>query len=131
MGILFGLILCALTPIDAHTVSVQVQNSDGLEGRISVGIFQKGPSFLKTPLYGAIVTPNASGARVQFESVPTGDYCLSAFHDKNGNGKLDFIFFFPSERTAFSRNYRPMGPPAFEGCAIRIDADSAYTLRLE
>jgi uncharacterized protein (DUF2141 family) len=115
----------------AHVVDVKIQNSDGFEGRISVGLFEKGPQFLKTPLYGVVTTPNRDGVRVQFPTVPTGDYCLSAYHDKNANGKLDFIFFFPSERTAFSRNYRPMGPPAFEGCAIRIDGDKVYTLRLE
>lgn len=117
--------------VHGHTLTVRIQNSDGIAGRIHLGVFKKGPQFLKTPVYGAIVTPNAKEVLVSIDTVATDDYCLSAFHDKNNNGKLDFVFFFPSERTAFSQNYRPMGPPAFEGCAVRIDRDAVYTLRLE
>ncbi len=131
MGVLLVLCLSIGSTLDAHTLSVQIQNNDGIEGRLSVGIFEKGPGFLKTPRYGAITTPNVDGTQIQFEDVPTGDYCISAYHDKNANGKLDFLFFFPSERTAFSNNYRPMGPPSFDGCAMRIDSDKTYTLRLE
>jgi uncharacterized protein (DUF2141 family) len=119
------------TTIHAHTLAVRIQNSDGISGRVQVGVFKKGPQFLKVPVYGAVVTPNAKEVLVSIEGVATDDYCLSAFHDKNNNGKLDFVFFFPSERTAFSKNYRPMGPPDFEGCAVRIDRDETYTLRLE
>ena len=135
-GIIYALtflvgVLVFSSVVHAHTLTVRIQNSDGISGRVQLGVFKKGPQFLKTPVYGAIVTPNAKEVMVSIEGVATDDYCLSAFHDKNNNGKLDFVFFFPSERTAFSKNYRPMGPPEFEGCAVRIDRDSMYTLRLE
>ena len=128
--LVFAICVCSTT-VHGHTLTVRIQNSDGIAGRVQLGLFKKGPQFLKVPVYGAVVTPNAKEVLVSIEGVATDDYCLSAFHDKNNNGKLDFVFFFPSERTAFSKNYRPMGPPAFEGCAVRIDRDEQYTLRLE
>lgn len=124
-------VFCVCSVAHGHTLTVRIQNSDGASGRVQVGVFKKGAQFLKVPVYGAIVTPNAKEVLVSIENVATDVYCLSAFHDKNSNGKLDFLFFFPSERTAFSKNYRPMGPPDFEGCAVRIDRDETYTLRLE
>ncbi|MEO7411323.1 MAG: DUF2141 domain-containing protein [Sphingomicrobium sp.] len=40
----------------------------------------------------------------QFKSLPAGTYAVGAFHDANGNGKLDTLMGIPKEGFAFSRN---------------------------
>ena len=39
-----------------------------------------------------------------FHHVPPGTYAVAAFHDANGNGKLDTMMGIPKEGFAFSRN---------------------------
>jgi len=39
-----------------------------------------------------------------FVSVPSGTYAIAAFHDANGDGKLNTMMGIPKEGFAFSRN---------------------------
>jgi len=57
-----------------------------------------------------------SEVRVVFEDLVPGTYALSAFHDEDGNGKLNRgIFGIPTEGIAFSRDARnPVGPPKWK-----------------
>ena len=47
-----------------------------------------------------------------FVSVPAGTYAVAAFHDANGDGKLNTMMGMPTEGFAFSRNpkMRPRAP---------------------
>ena len=62
---------------------------------------------------------------VQIE-LAAGDYALSIFYDRNGNGKLDANFFgIPREPVAVSNNARPrFGPPKYEDAIFSIGAES-------
>lgn len=55
------------------------------------------------------------GASMTFENVPSGTYAISAFHDSNGNQRLDFNSRgIPDEPTGNSGNARGFfGPPKF------------------
>jgi uncharacterized protein (DUF2141 family) len=65
-----------------------------------------------------------------FKDVPPGKYAASAFHDVNGNEKLDTNFVgMPVEPYGFSRDARgTFGPPSFEDAMIKID-DTVKTVR--
>ena len=56
--------------------------------------------------------------RYTFRALPAGTYALAAFHDANGNGKLDTMMGIPREGFAFSRN------PAIRARAPRLDETS-------
>ena len=56
--------------------------------------------------------------RYTFASVPAGTYAIAAFHDANGDGKLNTMLGIPKEGFAFSRN------PAMRARAPRFNEAS-------
>ena len=59
-----------------------------------------------------------------FEHMPYGSYSIKAFHDENGNSRLDKDFLgMPTERYGFSNNARGrFGPPTFASAAFRLNS---------
>lgn len=98
-------------------------------GVVRCGLFTR-DGWLKKPVRSAMALANTPRPVCVFRGVRAGTYGLSAFHDKNRNGKLDTNFLgMPTEDYCASNDARGfMGPPSFE------DARFAYgrgTLRLE
>jgi uncharacterized protein (DUF2141 family) len=58
------------------------------------------------------------------ENMPYGRYSVKAFHDENGNSRLDKDFLgMPTERYGFSNNARGrFGPPPFESAAFTLNS---------
>jgi uncharacterized protein (DUF2141 family) len=98
-------------------------------GVVRCGLFAR-DGWLKKPVGASIVQANTAKPICVFRGIPEGTYGLSAFHDKNGNGKLDTnLVGMPTEDYCASNNARGfMGPPSF------ADAQFVYkggTKRLE
>ncbi|MEZ5503217.1 MAG: DUF2141 domain-containing protein [Halioglobus sp.] len=57
--------------------------------------------------------------------LPLGEYAMSAFHDKNGNGEMDTNFIgMPREPIAISNNAQgQFGPPAYEDARFSLGAE--------
>lgn len=60
----------------------------------------------------ATVKSSRATIRHTFRGVHSGTYAIGAFHDANGNGKLDTMMGIPKEGFAFSRNpaIKPRAP---------------------
>lgn len=71
-------------------------------------------------------------ARASFHGVLPGTYAIAAFHDQNGNGKLDTFLGVPREGFGFSGN-PPVRPhaPHFSDCAFAVanDVQTTVTMR--
>ena len=68
-----------------------------------------------------------------FTELVPGAYAVAAFHDENGNGKLDTNFLgIPTEGVAASNDARgSFGPPAFDKAKLTIGTeDLAITVRV-
>ena len=52
----------------------------------------------------ATIKASMAPLHYEFQAVPAGLYAVAAFHDANGNGKLDTMMGMPKEGFAFSRN---------------------------
>ena len=66
-------------------------------------------------------TVPANLRQLQFNSIPTGRYALSVFHDENANAKLDTLVGIPREGFGFSRNpVVRFGPPRFEKVSMEL-----------
>ncbi len=90
-------------------------------GSVRCGLFRKA-GWLKSALATATARADSATALCVFEGIPPGVYALSAFHDKNDNGKLDTNFLsMPIEDYGAPTLARGVfGPPSFE------DAKFAY-----
>ena len=72
-------------------------------------------------------------ARVVFEGIPPGGYAVAAYHDENGNGKLDTGFLgIPTEGLASSNDAKGfMGPPSFEKARVEVGpGENRITVRV-
>ncbi|WP_341677982.1 DUF2141 domain-containing protein [Niveibacterium sp. SC-1] len=68
------------------------------------------------------VPASVGEVRVRVEDLPAGRYALMAYHDENGNGKLDLrLGMFPIEGHGLSNNPKVIGPPAFEDSAFAVE----------
>ena len=63
--------------------------------------------------------------------LPAGPYAVAAFHDLNGNGKLDRTALGPpAEPYGFSNDARGnFGPPGFDSAAIDL-SPGRHTIRI-
>ena len=80
----------------------------------------------------ATVKASLTPVRYQFKSLPAGIYAVGAFHDANGNGKLDTMMGIPKEGFAFSRNpaMRPRAPN-FNEASFRSNGPPLPALKMK
>lgn len=129
-----GLALIAGTS-QAADLTVEVSGAKSTQGTVSAALYSSADTWLKEPqkLQGARAPAAQPVTVLVFRNLPPGRYALSAFHDENGNEKVDTnVVGVPTERTGFSRDARGrMGPAAFDDAVIDVQGDmtTAITLR--
>ena len=67
-----------------------------------------------------------------FRDLNAGDYAIKAFHDVNGDGKMNTNpFGLPIEPVAFSNDARPnMGPPSWDLARVAVKGAVAQTIKI-
>lgn len=131
-----SLLACALAaatlPAFATEVTFEVAGVAGAEGQVMVALYDEG-GFLKKAVKAKSLKPGGASVSGTFGDVPAGIYAAVAYHDENGNGKLDFNpVGMPIEKLGFSRDAQGlMGPPAFADAKFEVNgAAAAVTLTL-
>ena len=99
-------------------LTVKVNNLQGLEGHLSIGLFNNPDSFPKKDKgkNGVSLAIEDSVIGYTFDNLQKGTYALAIYHDENSNGEFDRSFLgWPFEDYVFS-NYAEgsFGPPSFE-----------------
>jgi uncharacterized protein (DUF2141 family) len=114
----------------AFDLTVEVLDARSEQGTVAAALYDAA-SWMRAPLQGER-QPAAAKTVIVYRNVPAGTYAVSAFHDENGNGKLDTnVAGMPVERYGFSRDARGvMGPPSFKDAAIDLQADTTITIHL-
>jgi len=108
----------------AADVTVTIDGIKNNDGKIVAGLFDNPATFPRGKVVTGQMTPAIKGAvTVIFKDVAAGRYAISAYHDVNGNGRLDAnMMGIPSEPYGFSRDaLGQMGPPKFEDAAFTVD----------
>lgn len=120
------LTLLAALPAAAADLTVELANADGVEGQFVVALFDSKADYMDRPAREARAEIRTDGTgEVTFEDVAAGTYAISAYHDRNGNEKLDTNFVgVPKEPYAFSNNARGrFGPAKFDAAAFEMGAE--------
>ncbi len=116
-------LLIAAGPQPGAPIEVAVTNVTTAKGRIHVDICPK-ERFLKEDCAWSGEAPATIGTTVvTVANVPPGLYAAQAFHDRNGDGKVDrALFGIPTEPIGFS-NDAPvhLSPPKWADAAFRHD----------
>lgn len=134
---LFIFLLCFLSygADDSHDLDVSVSGFPSDKGQVYVGLFNKSEDFAVRgkQFKGKVATIEGKKAIVHFENLPTGNYAVASFHDKNKNGYMDKnAFGLPLESYGFSNQARgTLGPPSFSDAKFRIEDDRKIEIRLK
>ena len=132
VNIIFSLF--SLVATETVDLSVTIEGISQVKGEMHIGVYNKSEGFreIDQTFLNNIVDVKGNTVKCKFESVPTGNYAVSVFHDLNGNGKLDKgLFGIPSEPYGFSSNPTiSFGPPSFEECKVILKADREIKIKL-
>lgn len=131
---LSGLLLAGSVWSAESSLEVELAGVSHERGQVRVGLYSDAKTFRKeAQAYAAMTAPAASGAvKVRFEGLPAGRYAVMAYHDEDGNGKLNLrLGMFPTEGYGLSNNPKVYGPPAFEDSAFEVKAGEVMKLGIE
>lgn len=95
------------------------------QGHIIISLFNSAAGFPgnnQAAYRTASLTISGNKVEYTFKNVPLGIYAVAAYHDRNGNNKLDKSFFgIPAEGVGASNNAKGhMGPPKFENAKFNF-----------
>jgi len=115
----------AATVAAAATLIVEVEGLKDDKGKLHASLYASEEGFPTKPekaLRHVDVPIVAGKARVAFEGLTPGGYAVAAYHDENGDGKLDTGFLgIPTEGLASSNDAKGfMGPPSFERARVEV-----------
>lgn len=130
-------LLCLLLSLQAeHTLDVKVTNIRKEKGTVVVALFNDQNHYQSTkgiPLQTLSKRAQKPSTTVTFLNLPTGEYTLKVYQDRNLDGKLDRnAFNTPKEPHAFSNNhYWDIFQPEYELVKFRVESDTLHTVKLK
>ncbi|GGD17008.1 DUF2141 domain-containing protein [Aquisalinus flavus] len=105
----------------------------GTGGEVLVSLFADADSWqANEPLRGLSRAADSARIEVTLEDLPPGTYAIKAFHDVNGNGKLDTnLIGVPTEPYGFSNGQAGrFGPPSFEAASFILEGEAHQDIGL-
>lgn len=132
-----ALLACSLAlPALAADLDIEVRGLRSDQGKLFVAVHhaQEGVKFPDAAGMVAGLWRQATKGTLRFSlpDLPPGRYAVNAFHDENGNEKLDAnLLGVPTEGYGFGNDAAgSFGPPAFDDAAVTVggDAGSARTV---
>lgn len=101
-------------------------------GAVMVALYDEAAYAGGQPIRAARIDIAAGERSVTFEGLPAGDYGVKAFHDLNGNGRMDTNpFGMPTEPYAFSNNaVGNMGPAGWDRAKFTVSGAAAQTISI-
>lgn len=103
-------------------------------GTVMVALFDSAEAYdAGRPVRAARLDVAAGERTAAFEGLPPGDYAARAFHDVDGNGRMNTNpFGLPTEPYGFSNNaVGNMGPASWDRARFTLSGDTAQTLNLK
>lgn len=99
-------------------------------GSIMVALYNSEDSYRSGPAVAQTMVDASGQTIATFPNLPVGDYAVKAFHDVNGDGRMNTNpFGLPVEPFAFSNNaVGNMGPASWERARFSVSGDIAQTI---
>lgn len=107
---------------NTSTITVIVENLDSNDGAVIFGLYTEITFMKAKPEFNSKSKIVNGIARITFEGITPGTYAISCFHDKNGNGQMDFEpTGKPLEPYGTSHNkINPNGPPKWSDAKFEV-----------
>ncbi|KAA1193392.1 DUF2141 domain-containing protein [Pseudohalioglobus sediminis] len=120
------LLLVGINAAAQSVLRVEVSGLNDVSGELHISVYDNEEAWLgddKAAALAVDIDAAREGELVIAELLlAPGDYAVSIFYDKNGNGKLDTNFIgIPKEPVALSNNAKPsFGPPKYEDALFTL-----------
>jgi uncharacterized protein (DUF2141 family) len=129
MNMLLFLISLFHTYQPSGTLTVTILNFRNNQGQVSVALYNKEEAFPKSPdkAVKIIFVPiRDKKSIVVFDSLQSGEYAISVFHDENKNGKMDSNFLgIQKEGVGASNDARGhLGPPHYKDAKFNFKGNT-------
>jgi uncharacterized protein (DUF2141 family) len=117
-----------MSNLQSQTLTITFKGYTEVKGNLLFRVVDEDNKEVKAEL--AVV--NKLNQTVQL-SLPKGRYAISAFHDANGNKKLDKnMVGMPVEKYGFSNDARgTFGPPSLESQLFELNSDKNISITLK
>jgi uncharacterized protein (DUF2141 family) len=116
------------------TASVALTFETGVEtGAVRVALYDSEAAYAGgAPVRTAIVDAAGGQPVARFADLPAGTYAARAFHDVDGDGRMNTNpFGMPTEPYAFSNNARGnMGPARWDAAQFAVSGATAQTISI-
>ena len=110
----------------AGTITVQLAGFENDQGTVKLCVCRSEDEYTGKAKEFCTASTEIKSTKAEwvFEHMPYGSYSIKAFHDENGNSRLDKDFLgMPTERYGFSNNARGrFGPPTFASAAFTLNS---------
>ena len=122
-----------MVPASAGDITIKLQGLRNESGRVYLALFSpdKGAPFPEEEgmILGGWRLASTKTLAVTYHGLPDGKYAVTAFHDENGNGEMDFnVLGIPIEGYGFSNDAAGfMGPPKFDQAAVTVGKRAGST----
>ena len=103
--------------------TIIITNVEHSDGYIDVKIYDNKKNFLKEDLARETVRKKATKGQtfVPLSKIHEGQIAIVVYHDEDSNNEMKTgLFWRPKEGYAFSKNYKPKGPPKFSKASIEL-----------
>ena len=129
IGLFLGLIV---TGAQAADLTVTVSGVRDTKESVRIALYADPDTFRHEQNAKQVLTLPAVAGEVTglFHDLPAGRYAVVAYHDENGNQKLDlFLGMFPTEGWGLSNDPTVIGPPRFADSAFDVtEPNTAITV---
>ncbi len=111
------------------SITATVVNATSDAGKVSFALYDK-ENFRMKSLQAVSSEIKEGKSIVIFTDIPSGEYSIVCFHDKNDNNKMDFAANgMPLESYGASNNVMNFGPPKYEDAKFVV-ADKNVSLEI-
>ncbi len=116
---------------DSNSLKVSFKNIKYSKGMIYLSLFDSEDDFMtKTPKYNKMISVHGKNIIFEFKNLKKGTYAIICFQDLNGNKKLDFKGYMPTEPWGISNNPMLMAPPTWNDAAFDLEKDEEIEIKL-
>lgn len=118
------------------TVNLELAGLAKADGSVFIAVFDSSKTWLSENTFAGrevVIADALEGDLVLVQlQLPPGEYALSIFYDRNGNGEMDTNFIgIPKEPIAMSNNAKmKFGPPKYDDAVFTL-SDQPLTQRIQ
>jgi|SRR6056297_924030 len=106
-------------------VTIEIREVLLNRGTLIIAIYNSKTNYKKNIPCKELKAESTSETIIIKENLPSGEYVISLFQDKNGNGKLDTrIFMIPKEPIGFTNYTRKTIPGGWRKLKTKIDEEN-------